>query len=158
MARELFEAYQELDVSDRHRLECHGLDLDGQLIDGLKERVAREGQPFEFVPGEAFDPDTYPPGSFDLIISTGFTEFLSDEDTVRHYALLRAKLARNGVLFASGMRRHGVSDYLLRNIADLHTNYRDPDHIQELCRRAGFESMQHRTFGLQTIVEAKATL
>lgn len=155
LARELFEAHDELEAPHRDRLRCFGLDLDAELVDELNDRVAAEGRPFEFVRGDAFDPDAYPPGRFDLIISTGFTEFLDDDETVRHYAILKEKLARGGTLFASGMRRHGPSDYLLRTMADLHTHYRDADHLQKLCRRAGFESVRHRSFGLQTVVFAE---
>lgn len=157
LAREFFEAHDELDGAARHRLECFGLDLDAELVAVLGARVAREGRPFEFVRGDAFDPDAYPPGRFDLIISTGFTEFLDDEETVRHYAILRDKLARGGTLLASGMERHALSDYLLRHLADLHTHYRDADRLRELCRQAGFDSLRHRRFGLQSIVLAECT-
>lgn len=155
LGRELFEAHDELPAGDRHRLEGYGLDLDAELVARLERRAGAEGRPFRFVAGDAFDPDAYPAGPFDLIVSTGFTEFLSDEDTVRHYAILRNKLAAGGTLLASAMRRHALSDYLLRNLADLHTNYREPDHLVRLCRRAGFDAVTPRVAGLQTIALAR---
>jgi hypothetical protein len=155
LGRELFEAHDELRGAARGSLQGYGLDLDDQLVAGLRERVDREGRPFEFLHGDAFDPAAFPAGRFDLIISTGFTEFLDDDETVRHYAILREKLAPGGTLFASAMRRHGLSDFLLRNLADLHTNYRDADDLRALCRAAGYGSIRHRRFGLQTIVYAE---
>lgn len=154
LARELFESYGELDAPQRARLRCFGLDLDGDLVRQLRERVTREGLPFHFVHGDAFEAEAYPPGHFDLIISMGFTEFLDDEGAVRHYAILRDRLAPSGTLFASGMRRHRISDFLLRHMADLHTHYRDAHQIESLCRAAGFRSVRNRTFGLQTIAFA----
>lgn len=155
LGRELFEAHDELEGGARVHLEGYGLDFDDELVAGLRERVDREGRPFEFLRGDAFDPGAFPAGRFDLIISTGFTEFLDDEETVRHYAILREKLAPDGTLFASAMKRHGLSDYLLRNLADLHTHYRDADRLRALCRAAGYGSIRQRCFGLQTIVFAE---
>ncbi len=52
------------------------------------------------------------------------------------------------------MRPHRLSDYLLRNVADLQTSYRSPETLRGLARQAGFEPIstyEDRT-GLQTML------
>jgi hypothetical protein len=52
------------------------------------------------------------------------------------------------------MRPHKLSDYLLRNVADLQTTYRSPESLRGLARQAGFEQIstyEDRT-GLQTML------
>ena len=52
------------------------------------------------------------------------------------------------------MQPHKLSDYLLRNVADLQTSYRSAETLRGLARQAGFEQIstyEDRT-GLQTML------
>jgi cyclopropane fatty-acyl-phospholipid synthase-like methyltransferase len=92
-----------------------------------------------------------------MILSTGFTEFLEDEQVVRFFTIVRGQLREDGLLFTSAMLPHRISDYLLRKLAEIHTHYRSAAHITSLLDAAGFarcETYQDST-RLQTIVLAR---
>ena len=86
--------------------------------------------------------------------NSGFTEFLDDTLAAAFYRLAHDKLKPGGRLVTSGMRPHKLSDYLLRNVADLQTSYRSAETLRGLARQAGFEQIstyEDRT-GLQTML------
>jgi chemotaxis methyl-accepting protein methylase len=99
----------------------------------------------------------YPEKSYDLIICMGLTEFLDDALATEVFKIFASKLSKNGVLYTSSTDIHPFSDKLLRNIADLHTNYRTQEQLHELLEHAGLEvDHSHVTkHKLQTIVRAK---
>lgn len=155
LARELFEAADELSrEANASRVRWNGFDLDAELVDALVER-SRERGTMRFWQGDALDPLSFRgEGRYDMILSTGFTEFMDDELAVAFFALTRRALKAGGKLFASGMARHRLSDYLLRNMAEMRTSYRSADDMTELSRRAGFGKASTYRDGLQTILIA----
>lgn len=160
LARELFEAADYLATrSDRGlpTVRWHGMDLDGALIARLQCRAANLPHNLSFQQGDALDPDAYGDRRYSMILSTGFTEFLEDEQVVRFFTSARRALRDDGVLFTSAMLPHRLSDYLLRKLAEIHTHYRSGVQVASLLEAAGFagcETYQDST-RLQTIVLAR---
>ncbi len=155
LARELFDVSDWLtDTLPSRQVRLCGMDLDRGLVTGLVDTGRRRGSGIEFVCGDALSADAYPTRSFDGIVSLGFTEFLDDALAVAFYRLAHSKLKVGGRLVTSGMRPHKLSDYLLRNVADLQTSYRSAETLRGLARQAGFEQIstyEDRT-GLQTML------
>jgi len=87
-----------------------------------------------------------------MIICTGFTEFLDDERTLCIYKIAYDHLKRNGSFYTSGMTSHRLSDYLLKNLAELYTHYRSEAELRDLACRAGFEHIHTYRDELQTIL------
>jgi hypothetical protein len=155
LARELFDVSTWLgdERGKRHARLC-GMDLDTALVNRLVATSRRLGSGIEFVCGDALSAHAYPGRSFDAIVSLGFTEFLDDTLAAGFYRLVYGKLKPGGRFITSGMRAHKLSDYLLRNVADLQTSYRSPASLRGLARQAGFEQVStydDRT-GLQTML------
>ena len=158
LAREVFEAAAELRVGrhpHRRNVRWHGIDLDPQVVASVSCRATQSDAPMEFWIGDALDPAAYRK-RYDMVISTGFTEFLDNSQTVEFYRTVRAHLRPGGLMVTSGMLRHSMVDYLLRHLAELQTSYRDERTLRELAGRAGFSTLctyRDRT-GLQTMVVA----
>lgn len=131
-----------------------GLDLDPEPLALSHQLVARHGlQDFAFLEGDALDSLAYPSG-VDVIVSTGLGEFLPDEALGRFYRNCWNALRTGGWFVTSATQRHPVTDYLLRNVGELHTWYRTPSAAAALVRGAGFhvvEEYVHPT-GLQTFI------
>lgn len=156
LARELFELAEELGPGSSVRL--HGLDLDAALVGDLQRASRQKGMAISFHAGDALSPAQYG-GTYDVMLSTGLTEFLDDADAVRFYRTMRNRLNPGGRLLTSGLARHALSDYLMRNLAELHTHYRSKADLRALAEAAGFrqiETYQDAT-GLQTMLVATKT-
>jgi len=155
LARELFEVSDWLRSEQGNRqVRLCGMDLDQGLVNRLASTSRQRGLVMEFLCGDALSADAYPARPFDGIVSLGFTEFLDDALTAAFYRLAHNKLKPGGRFITSGMRPHRLSDYLLRNVADLQTSYRTPETLRGLARQAGFEQIstyEDRT-GLQTML------
>src|SRR4029077_12895845 len=136
LARELFDAGRSLNRPDGVRM--IGIDLDRALIDRLNASRGDVESILEFRRGDALSADSYPSKTFDVVVSLGFTEFLSDEDAIRFLSLVRDSTKPGGTLITSGMNRHPLSDYMLRNIAELHAHYRDGPRLEEMATAARF--------------------
>ena len=159
LAREFFEVIDELNQHDDPRLaqvNWHGLDLDPGLVDVLNLKAHNYGSNMNFFVGDALNHEHYPL-RYNMVVSTGLTEFLSDTDTLAFYRVVHRQLKLGGVFFTSGMEKHPVSDYLLRNLAELHTQYRSRAHLTDLIARAGFSKIETSQEELQTIVLATKT-
>jgi hypothetical protein len=158
LARELFESAAAFPVasnSEHGRLHWTGMDLDLELIDALNRKAARRGARMRFLAGDALtDGDHWGGSRYDMIISTGFTEFLDDELAERFQRLVLAHLSQGGVFVTSGMRRDPFSDYLLRNIGELRVHYRSEPELRILAGRVGFGQVRTYSDGLQTMVIA----
>lgn len=142
LARELFEAAGELrreDAAGYDRVRWHGIDLDPDLVGRLRSMAAAQGYPMEFHCGDALDPAAYQQ-TYDMVISLGLAEFVPDDKLLSFYRLVRGRLKPGGRFVTSGLRPHRLSDYLLRNIGDLHTFYRSSEQLRELAQQAGFSS------------------
>lgn len=159
LARELLEVAGDL-RRERHRaadrLRWYAIDLDPEVIRQLRQADAGRS-PDRYVCGDAFDPNAYGPNRrYDLIVSQGFTEFLTDAQTIAFYSLIREKLKPGGRFVTSGLRRHRLSDYLMRNLAELHAVYRSEAQLRALAELAGFQSLRTYTdrYGLLTMLIA----
>jgi len=156
LAREVFE-HGELITKKKHLV--HGLDLDHILVDDQNKKAKSNNLPIAYFQGDMLDPSHYPEKSYDLIICMGLTEFLEDSHAEKLFKIFKSKLASGGTLYTSSTNVHKFSDKLLRNLADLHTNYRSEEDLYEILKRAGFMvQTSHVTKNkLQTIVRAKKT-
>ena len=141
LAREFFEIADEMQRHAPGLLESvrfHGLDLDTDLVATLRARARDVPAAMVFRTGDALSPEAYPQ-RYDVILSTGLNEFLSDEDLVRFYRIVRSRLTPGGRFITSNLDRHPLSDYLLRNLGELHTHYRSEARLRQLAAEAGFD-------------------
>ena len=156
LAREFFEVAHELKSFDHPSYKCvrwHGIDLDTELIEFLTRKNDEHKHSMYFCQGDAFEQEAYKKRrNYDMIISMGFTEFLQDEDTVRFYKTVYDNLKCGGVFFTSGMMPHKLSEYLMRNIAELQAQYRSEDVLKRLAQQAGFKKVRTYQNQLQTIL------
>lgn len=129
------------------------VDLDPELIEAMRADPRYEHTDPTFIVGDAFDERTYASmDRFDMIICLGLFEFIDDDRAVRF--LKQACTVLDGELVVSGMKRHRLSDWLLRTFAELKTRYRTREELVELARRAGYEdikTIQDET-GYQTVM------
>jgi hypothetical protein len=158
IARELVEAAEILRAADPSlysRSSFYGMDLDPRPL-GLSRELVGNLSGFQFLRADAMDPAAYP-SELDLILSTGLGEFLDDDQLVRFYGLCRVALREGGSLVTSATRRDPVSDYLMRELAELSAHYREPCEVLQLLRRAGFREVSARLdeLGLQTLLSAR---
>jgi chemotaxis methyl-accepting protein methylase len=133
----------------------HGLDLDPIVLDEARHFAVQHGlAPFETHQGDALDRLAYP-RRFDFITCTGLGEFLDDGQLAQLYDVFFDVLNSGGRLVTSGMRRRGVSDYLLR-VAEIRTHYRGPADLERLAARRPFRALRTRVddLGIQTILTA----
>jgi len=159
LARELFECARELErQSDpiRHRVRWTGMDLDPDLVGSLQRKALHLDSRMSFCVGDALAAgDHWGPGRCDMIVSIGFTEFLDDQQTLALYGLALEHLKPGGVFVTSGMKRHRFSDYLLRNIGEIHTHYRSEPELKSLAAQAGFGQIRTHVVELQTMLLAQ---
>jgi len=158
IAREMVEAAVVLRAADPslyERTSFFGLDLDPRPLE-LSRQLAGRQRGFRFIRADALDPAAYPV-EMDVILSTGLGEFLPDDVLVRFYAACRAALREGGVFVTSGTRRDPVSDYLMRELAELRARYREPEELRRLLGRAGFTNVSTSldAAGLQILVVAR---
>jgi SAM-dependent methyltransferase len=132
-----------------------GIDLDPAPLE-LSRELAGTDDHFCFTRGDALDPAIYP-FDLDVITSTGLGEFLDDERLVRLYRSCHDHLRPGGTFVTSGMQPDRVADYLMRQLAELHTHYRRADEIIRWLHTAGFFEVSTRQddVGLQTLVVAR---
>jgi len=111
---------------------------------------------FELIEADAFDASRWP-RDLDVVASTGFGEFLDDEQLVRFYRRCHEALTPGGTLLTTALGRHRLSDYLLREIGEIHTHYRTAEDLRALLGRGGFLEARVSTDarGLQTCAIAQ---
>jgi SAM-dependent methyltransferase len=160
LGRELFEVADEL-IQMQHprlkRVRFFGLDLDDDLVAKMNKRSETFSIPITFFAGDALEASDYP-ATYDMIFSTGLTEFLSDDIVERFYRVVLSNLKPGGVFVTSGMLPHALSAYLMRNIAELHASYRGENDLRSLAKTAGFSSIStyKDPVRLQTMMIARA--
>jgi SAM-dependent methyltransferase len=134
-----------------------GLDVDPAAVAEARELLrARSLAGVRIIEGDALDGERLP-GDLDAIASTGFTEFLCNEDVVRFYANCYDRLCPGGVLITSATVEHKFSSYLLRNIAELSAHYRDVHDVAQLFRQTPFGKIATATYdpvGYQVLITA----
>jgi hypothetical protein len=132
-----------------------GVDLDPAPLE-LSRDLVSANEHFFFTQGDALDAKAFP-SELDVIVSTGLGEFLDDDQLVRFYTNCHEKLRVGGVFVTSSMQADRVADYLMRQLAELHTNYRRSDELIRWLHTAGFHEVSTRQdkVGLQTLVVAR---
>jgi len=156
LAREFFEVAHELKITDHpfyKRIRWHGIDLDHELVEMVTRKNDYHKHQMFFWQGDAFHEETYRKNkNYDMIISTGFVDFLNDQDTLLFYKIVHTNLKKGGIFFTSGMTPHKLSEYLMKTFAELHTQYRSEDDLKKLARQAGFKTLRTYQNELQTIL------
>jgi SAM-dependent methyltransferase len=138
------------------RIEYHGMDIDPELLARAREFTA--GCPVrskEFHQGNALLTETFPPGPFHFIVSTGLVEFLERDQLKRFFQNVHDVLAPGGTFFTSATRRERSSEALMRAF-ELITRYRTPDELDGILGAMPWTKVKllpHET-GLQTFVVA----
>ena len=132
-----------------------GVDLDAEPLE-LSRAIAGGDDRFVFTRGDALDVNALPP-EMDTIVSTGLGEFLDNELLVRFYTNCHQRLRYGGTFVTSGMQPDRVADYLMRQLAELHTHYRRGDELIRWLYTAGFHevSVRRDDVGLQSLVVAR---
>ena len=132
-----------------------GVDLDSAPLE-LSRELARRNEHFFFTQGDALDAKSFP-SELDVIVSTGLGEFLDNDQLVRFYTNCHERLRVGGVFVTSSMQADRVADYLMRQLAELHTHYRRGDELIRWLYTAGFHEVSTRQdgVGLQTLVVAR---
>lgn len=158
IARDLFDVAETLRRSDpgRHaRTRFIGIDIDAEPL-ALSRDLTIGHDCFDFVCADALQPRTIP-RNMDVIVSLGFGEFLADGLLYDFYRRCLSSLRPGGRFITSAMSRDRVSDYLARELAELHTHYRTTDQLRALLTSAGFVRVRtsQDTVGLQTLAVAE---
>ena len=132
-----------------------GVDLDPVPLE-LSRQLARSNEHFFFTRGDALDAQSFP-AELDVIVSTGLGEFLDDDQLVQFFMNCHERLRIGGEFVTSSMQPDRVADYLMRQLAELHTHYRRGDELIRWLHGAGFYEVTTRqdTVGLQTLVVAR---
>lgn len=156
LAREFFEVAHELKMANHpfyQRIRWHGIDLDHELVEIVTRENNHHKHKMFFWQGDAFHEETYQKNQkYDMIISTGFVDFLNDQDTLCFYKITHTNLKSGGIFFTSGMRPHKLSEYLMKTFAELHTQYRSEESLKRLAHQAGFSTIRTYQNELQTIL------
>ena len=135
-----------------------GLDLDPEALTAGRHLAERFGvdDVFELVQGDAFDRARFP-APLDILTSTGFGEFLMDDQLRGFLEQCHEALTPGGVMLTTAAQRHRLSDYLLRELGEIHARYRSPRQLHSMLREAGFDRV-HTTIdrrGLQAFAVAR---
>jgi SAM-dependent methyltransferase len=138
------------------RIEYHGMDIDPELLARAREFTAAcPVRSKEFHQGNALLSETFPPGPFQFVVSTGLVEFLERDQLERFFQNVHDVLAPGGTFFTSATRRERSSETLMRAF-ELITHYRTPDELEEIfseIRWSKLKLVPHET-GLQTFAVA----
>ena len=132
-----------------------GVDLDAEPLE-LSRDIAGGDDRFVFTRGDALDVNAIP-SEMDTIVSTGLGEFLDNKLLVRFYTNCFQRLRYGGTFVTSAMQPDRVADYLMRQLAELHTHYRRGDEVTRWLLTAGFHEVSARRddVGLQSLVVAR---
>jgi SAM-dependent methyltransferase len=135
-----------------------GLDLDPEALAAGRRLTERLGvtEAFELVQGDAFDRARFPE-PLDILTSTGFGEFLEDDQFRRFLEQCHDALAPGGVMLTTAAERHRLSDYLLRELGEIRARYRSRGELDTMLREAGFDHVHTTTDrrGLQAFAVAR---
>ena len=144
------------DSSWLDRLEYHGMDIDSEVLVEASEVMTACGlASVHLHKGDALSADDYPPGPFDLVVSTGLGEFLQRDELVTFYRHVHGLLRPGGVFFTSATARDPASDRLLQMV-ELVTQYRSADDLLHLLEDLPWQELRmiRDPSGLQTFVTA----
>ena len=158
IARDLYDVAETMRRGDPHlyqRTRFIGIDIDPEPL-GISRDLTRTHDCFEFRCADALRPGTIP-NHVDVIVSLGFGEFLADGTLFDFYRRCLSGLRPGGRFVTSAMNRDRVSDYLARELAELHTHYRTTQQLRALLTSAGFVTVRttNDSVGLQTLAVAE---
>ena len=158
IARDMFDVAEVLRFADPEtyeRVRFVGVDIDPEPL-ALSRGLTWKHQSFDFHCEDALKPGALPQ-SVDVIVSLGFGEFLTDGTLYDFYRRCHSALKPGGRFITSAMTRDRISDYLARELAELHTHYRSDEELEVLLASAGFTRIRTTTdeVGLQTLAVAE---
>jgi hypothetical protein len=157
--RDVVELARTLAAEDRAllaRIEYDGLDIDPDVLMTARRLTRERGLAADrYHRGNALDPNDYPSGQFDLIVSTGLGEFLDDGALAAFYRIVFDTLESGGVFYTSATSRDSKSDVLLRMV-ELDTHYRNVDALRSILTTLPWTHVELTVdgSGLQTFVTA----
>jgi 2-polyprenyl-3-methyl-5-hydroxy-6-metoxy-1,4-benzoquinol methylase len=158
VGREFFEIDEEIghELKSPKKIHLHGLDLDEELVSRMKEKSKNTHMNVSFNQGDAFQKKNYT-RKYDMIISTGFVDFLKKEEAETFFDYVYSALKPGGIFLTSGMMPYRLSEYLMRQFAELRTSYRSEDDLIALAEKGGFLSheIEQDEHKLQTVIMAK---
>lgn len=137
-------------------LDYHGMDIDPEVLAEAKAAVSACAIPrADFHRGDALSAKDYPPGPFDLVVSTGLGEFLRHDEIAAFYSHVHNALRPGGVFFTSATAKDPMSELLLQMV-ELVTQYRSADDVKHLLERLPWREVRlsRERSGLQTFVVA----
>jgi SAM-dependent methyltransferase len=136
------------------------MDINPAALAEARALVAEVGLTnFEMIEADALDGRAYP-DEVDIVTSTGFAEFLTDEQAERFYGLCLQSLRPGGTLVTAATVRNAAADYLLRHVAELLAHYRHEDALRAMLERAGFSRicLRRDRVGYQVLATADKLL
>jgi SAM-dependent methyltransferase len=158
IARELVEAASVISAEHPRVYEqtmFFGLDIDPDPLERTRD-LAGKNTHISLMQGDALDPKAYPP-DLEMIVSTGFGEFLPDDALGRFYTICHGALRDGGIFITSCMQRDRLADFFMRELAELRTHYRQGDELRRILVVAGFGEVTAREdrTGLQSLIVAR---
>jgi hypothetical protein len=136
------------------RIEYHGMDIDGHLLKLAAEFAAQAPVPVKrFHQGNVLLAETFPPGPFHFVVSTGLNEFLNTTQLEVFFGNVYERLAPGGTFYTSATRKEYRSDTLMRAF-ELITRYRSTNELEQVLGKFSWgrlKLVQDET-GLQTFV------
>jgi 2-polyprenyl-3-methyl-5-hydroxy-6-metoxy-1,4-benzoquinol methylase len=134
------------------RVEYHGMDIDDHLLQLAAEFATAALVAVKlFHQGNALLAETFPPGPFHFVMSTGLIEFLDAAQLEVFLGHVYERLAPGGTFYTSATRKEQRSDALMRAF-ELITRYRSLDELETVLGRFPWRRLklvQDET-GLQT--------
>jgi hypothetical protein len=138
------------------RLEYHGVDIDHRALAAASALTTRHDLPsVHYHLGDALTGEGYPNVRFDVVISTGLGEFLSDEEMAAFYGRVYDAMEPGATFYTSATVRDGRSDALLQ-MAEIVTAYRTPTQLERILRHVPWRRLDVTCdpSGLQTFATA----
>ncbi len=140
-------------------VELIAVDLDPEALDAGKSLASDAGVAswFTFRCADAFDEAATGPAVLDVVTSTGFGEFLSDDEFAAFLVSCRTRLAPGGLLLTTATGNDPFASFVLERVMELRPTNRSRERIAALVRAAGFGEVRTRTVGngRQTFVMAR---
>jgi len=158
IARELAQASHVLRERHPHvhaQATFFGIDLDVAPLEASRQLCSADFR-VQLIQGDALDRRVYPQ-NLDVIVSTGFGEFLPDDALGKFYSICHDTLRSGGVFVTSCMERDRLADYLMRELAELRAHYRAGARVRAMLLETGFAdvSVQRDATGLQWLIVAR---
>jgi hypothetical protein len=124
------------------RVEYHGLDLDGELLKLAERFTATTPVPvMRFHHGNALRAETFPPGAYHCVVSTGLNEFLERSELQVFFGNVFRRLAPGGTFYTSATQEEPRSDALMRAF-ELITRYHSADDLERILRQLPWSRLQ----------------